>query len=163
MSIGNYDYESLCRAFINQSQPDGKTAGGRMSFEDCNLYSYSSLLAELDPVNNVLLIDANTEYYSQTSIRHTKALKSVLSDTQVYTVNLYDTPEENILLYVDHIQYLIQRYKRARVTKAGYKQKILAAYKEALAYADYAGVDKRTKPYKSLKAIFSQLFELKLL
>ena len=159
MSIGTYDYNGLCKAFINQSQSCGKTAEGRMSFNHLSIYSYSSLLATLDPATRTLLLDKSISTYSNTSHRHTKFLLEAGSHLTVYRIALDKSHEENLAAYLDNILAGIRLYKRARQRKPYYKEAIFDTFKEFQSYLVYAGLDRRTKAYKRISKQSSKIFE----
>ena len=166
MSIGTYDYDGLCEAFINQSQSCGKTAEDRMSFNRLSIYSYNSLLATLDPTNNVLLVYSDTANYSNTSKRHTRFLHEAAKELIIFSIidgEFIDQIQE----YHDSILNNLKFFKRARVKAPYFKTKVLEEFQEVKQYIQYIKLDKRTKEYKYctslIESIFAILLENKLL
>ena len=166
-NIGSYDYHGLCEVFINQSQPTGKTAKGRMSFNHLSIYSYDSLLATLDPTNKVLLIDSHIAKYSNTSQRHASALRECATEFTTYSINLNQEPEDNLIDYFNRVQSSISRFRKARVRMPNHRTITLKHYAEMQSYLLYLNLDHRTKVYKSAKqreqTIFATLIEHKIL
>ena len=167
MSIGQYDYSGLCKVFINQSQPTGKTAEGRMSFNQLSVYSYDSLLATLDPTNKVLLIDNYIAKYSNTSQRHLRVLLECATEFTIYLINIDQGPEDNLIDYFNRVQSSISSFRRARVTMFGHRTLTLKHYAEMQSYLLYLNLDRRTKVYKLAKqreqTIFATLIEHQIL
>lgn len=163
MAIGQYDYEGLCKAYINQTHIKGTTAQNRMSFYVTGLYSYDSLMAELDDVNKVLLINLSIAHYSKTSKRQLQILTNVASNYTIFQIDLDLTPSQNLIKYVERLHILLAQYTRARKFKYIRKLRIIRTYEEAQAYINYIQIDKRTKPYKQFKQFFNTMFEAKIL
>lgn len=167
MPTRTYDYEGLCKAFINQSQSSDKTTQGRMSFNRLSIFSYNSLLATLDPTNKVLLIDSHIAKYSNTSQRHTRMLLECATEFTTYSINLNQEPENNLIEYFNRVQSSINRFRRARVLMSTHRTLILKHYAEMQSYLLYLNLDHRTKVYKLAKqreqTIFATLIEHKIL
>lgn len=166
MSIGQYNYVDLYRTYLNQSQSKGKTAGGRLSFTGTNLYSYNSLLAQLDVKNKVILVDKYIANYSVTSKNHFRQLQAIVKFYKVFTlykVDFYKTPIENLKDFIDLLNTRLLQYKRARQNKPYIKNQLLIEYNHVKSYIDYTNIDKRTKPYKQFKQFFNTMFEAQIL
>ena len=166
MSIGQYDYSGLCEAFVNQSQPSGKTGKGRMSFNRLSIFSYSSLLATLDPANKVLRLYKPIADYSNTSKRHAKILVGAAEGFNIFSV-IDDEVAEQLQEYYNSITTSILFFNRARRHKSFFKDAIIRELNEMQKYLEYSNMDKRTKAYKhvtnQISSIFATLFEHKIL
>ena len=166
MSIGQYDYSGLCEAFINQSQSCGKTAEGRMSFNRLSIYSYSSLLATLDPANKVLRLYKPIAEYSNTSNRHARILVNMAEGFTIFSV-IDDEVTEQLQEYYDTISACILFFHRAHTRKPFYKEVIIREFNQMQQFLEYTKLDKRTKTYKrattQISNIFATLIEHKIL
>jgi len=170
--IRSYDYVGLIKHYFAQSKSSGRTAklAGtkqyRMSFNGTKLYSYESQLAELDVANNVLLVDYRISKCSNTSVKHTRYLKTFCpSNIQVYYIPLSNSPEQNLQLYWERLDTLIGKCIRARTdsSKISYKSQIKQVFNAAMPYAKYAKIDEQSTLYLKYLEYTTKLFELKLL
>lgn len=124
--IGSYDYEGLCKSFLAQDRPSAKTAGDRMSYFGPKLYSYASILARIShKLPSTLYIDKHISTYSNTSRKHTNKLTSETpSYWNVFTIDFDLSMADNLTEYWEEVEYLITRYRRARILKPRIKQQI---------------------------------------
>lgn len=148
--INSYDYEGLISSYLQQDRNEASTAGKRMSYEGKYLYSYQANIAILE--NNILLINDDYWKCSRTTSRHFRILLSK-THLKYFRVSFSASIEKRVELYIEHITEYIKKFTRTRSLsiKASYKTEIKTIYEEALAYADYIKLDKRTKLYKQLK------------
>lgn len=163
MSIGSYDYYGLCNEFITQSRKSGKTAQGRLWFEETRLYSYHSQLATVDAERKVLFLDEHISSYSNTTKRQTRILRTYTNDFTIFLVDLNDSVTDNLANYITRIEEYLAKYKRAYQLKPVWSKQAINTYHEAVAYAEFMHIDKRTTQYRNLRKLFNKFFELKLL
>jgi len=154
MSIGQYDYEGLVISYLIQEYPSAKTARDRMSYNGIKLYSYCSILAEMDAVKKTLYVREETANYSNTSRTHARILYKYASNFTVFTIETYDSvSEENLQNYWNQIEPLVIKYKRARTRKLTYKWEIQRIVQTAKLYAELHGFD-QTVPDNILRMLF---------
>lgn len=151
MSIGRYDYDGLLRAFLYQHELSGSTAEGRMSFSGNTLYSYRSVLARLGTYpksqQTVLFIDNRIANCSVTTAKHTNLMLRINSYPEQFW-HFDESLEQNLMLIMDHINYLLGKHKRARSNKSYIAEDILAKHANLMMLLDEYSIDKRTALYK---------------
>ena len=137
-------------AFLNQETYEGMNYQDSMSFKGVKLYSYNSLLAEIDLPNKVLLIDSDICNYSVTTSKQTGYLSSQARHLTIYSHPLGAKPEIVMSYYWIGVEKQIASYLRARAEhiKELHKQRIQKTLDEARSYAEYVNLDKRTKAWK---------------
>ena len=158
--------DHVISAYLDQSFLSGMNYRDSLSFRGTYLYSYNSHLATLDIPNKVVLIDKYICRYSVTTSKHTTLLfNQVPSDFTMYPINLSAKPEQNLIEYWKDIEERIVKFNRARTvqSKESHKYHVQEFLTEALAYAEYTSIDKRTKAWKYHAQITKQLFQHKLL
>ena len=157
MAIRQYDYSGLCEAFVNQTQSCGKTAEGRMSFNRLSIYSYSSLLATLDPANKVLRLYKPIAEYSNTSNRHARILVNRAEGFTIFSI-IDNEVAEQLQEYYDAITTAILFFNRASKSKSFFKDAIIKEFNEMQQFLEYTKLDKRTKTYKRATTQISNIF-----
>jgi len=167
LSKSSYDYYELCKEWLSQQYDENSTARNKMHYCKTRLYSFQTLLAEIQD-DGVVLIDNYCAKYSSTSKKHTSKLLKALydEDIQFYVVkDIYNitTIEDS----VDIVKEYITKYKRARLDYTRYNWRIQAKGKvEGLKnYIAYLASRKlATKEHtKQVTELFELLFKEKLL
>ena len=125
LTKSSYDYYGLCKEWRSQKYDKGSTASNRMHYEKLKLYSYDTLLAEIQN-DGVVLIDRKCATFSNTSKRHLRELVENLysNNVQFYIVDDIDNIEY-IKNSLNTIKNSIKKYKRARVEHSKYTWKTL--------------------------------------
>ena len=161
--MSNYDYTTLIHDYINQSSTNGSTAQGRMSFRGDTLYSYKSkLFQRIAP--NTYVLDVAISKYSVTTAKHTMhILRAMPSNVVIYRTCIDNDPISNVIDYVSHIKYSINKFTRARSTKPPWQKHIHRTYAELQSYIEFYKLDKRTTAYRQFKQLFVIMFEAKCL
>lgn len=151
-------------AYLDQLILSGMNYHDSLSFRGKYFYSYNSHLATIDVPNKVLLIDKYIRKYSVTTAKQTTLfLRQVPSNFTIYHIDLSASPEQNLLTYWESIEELIGKYNQARLHKLTYEYTIKNKLAEALSYAAYTSIDKRTKAWKYQHNITKQLFKYQIL
>lgn len=166
MAIGRYDYEGLIKTFLNQSEPNGSTAEGRMSFAGNTLKSYRSVLAKLKTypksTQKVLFIDRSIAGYSVTTTKHTNLLLRI-NNYPIQYWRFNNTPEQNVLYIIEYLDKLLIKHKKARSNKSYIANEIIQTYENLSAVIKEYSIDKRTKVYKQFNRYIFILFLNKIL
>lgn len=136
-----------------------------LSFCGTKLYSYSSLLAIIDPTNYILFIDADIRKYSNTTAKqtHTLVSKANRANYTILTLPLETEPNEVLIWYWNLIEGLIYKYIRARKHKDYYKLNIKSILEEVETFVNYSGINRKSKEYKHKDKLFKLMFEHKVL
>jgi len=167
LAKSSYDYYELCKEWLSQQYDENSTAQNRMHYYKTRLYSFQTLLAEIQD-DGVVLIDNYCAKYSNTSKKHTSNLLEALynEDIQFYVVNdIYDIT--NIEDSVDIVKEYITKYKRARLDYTRDNWRIqakgkVAELKDYIAYL--ASRNLATKEHtKQVTELFELLFKEKML
>jgi len=154
MSIGSYNYQGLVISYLNQNHPFASTASKRMSYDHTTLYSYGSVLAEIDTTKKILYVFRYIADYSNTSRKHAKTLYECASDFTIFIIENKNTVSKvNLQDYWNQIEPLVIKYKRARTRKLIYKWEIHRIVRIAKLYAELHGFD-QTMPDNILRMLF---------
>lgn len=163
--IGSYDYQGLIESYLVQDREYAKTAENRMSYSGVYLYSYNSVLAELETKRKIVYIDSDIAHYSNTSIRHANILRTNARNNFIlFEIPVDGKVEDIVTHYTDIISNAITKHTRARAehSKRYWKSQIFNTLDELTLYLNLH-LRGNSKYRKILQSIFQQLFELKLL
>ena len=154
----------ILSAFIDQNLSEASNPKETLWFKGTKLYSYESLLAIIDPANNVLLIDKDIRNYSNTTQKQTLLLNKLLPNNYtILSIPLKASPEEILMYYWNLVEGLIVKYNRATKHKTYYKTGIHRILQEAEQFVNYTSISRKSKEYKYRTKLVKLLFEHKLL
>lgn len=155
----------VIQLYIDQAFPEATNRQQSLWFKGTKLYSYNSLLAIIDPANNIVCIDSDIRNYSNTTAKQTALLcsRATRSNYIILSLPLETLPEQVIMYYWNKVEYYMAKYLKARVNQSIYKERIHIYLNEAEVYANYTQINKKSKEYKYKTKLVKQLFEYKLL
>ena len=155
----------VIQLYIDQAFPEATNRQKSLWFKGTKLYSYDSLLAIIDPANNIICIDSDIRHYSNTTSKQTALLcsRATRSNYIILSLPLETLPEQVIMYYWNKVEYYIAKYLKARVNQSIYKERIHIYLNQAEVYANYTQLNKKSKEYKYKTKLVKQLFEYKLL
>lgn len=123
-----------------------------MSFYDTKLYSYNSVLARMDRINDVICIDLSIANYSHTSGRHHRYLLGAIPRHR-FTVFTFPFHESDVpAWYLGQCMDLLDKQSRAR--KRDYTSEVVSYLNEVWKYMSIYGIDKRTAVYHNLSRLY---------
>ena len=109
--IGQYDYEGLIQSYLAQDRHSASTARDRMSYKGINLYSYSSILAQIsETVPKTLYTNKSLFKCSITTTKQFYRLQKIASHNwSIFIINLETTSADNLRIYWTDIERQIGR------------------------------------------------------
>lgn len=155
----------VIQLYIDQAFPEATNRQKSLWFKGTKLYSYDSLLAIIDPANNIVCIDSDIRHYSNTTSKQTALLcsRATRSNYIILSLPLETLPEQVIMYYWNKVEYYIAKYLKARVNQSIYKERIHIYLNQAELYANYTQINKKSKEYKYRTKLIKQLFEYQIL
>ncbi len=147
--------------YLEQRIPHCSNRQETFSYEDKNIYSYSSLLGTIDDKAKVLFIDIDIKSYSNTTAKQTSKLvsRALINGYKVLYFPLQLSPKKVIMFYWGEVEKYIAKYVRAYKAKEHYKLLINRTMEEAEYYADYIKLDKNSEEYKYKTKLTEELFK----
>lgn len=119
-----------------------------MRYSDGKLYSYSSVLAK--HVGSAIHIDTRIAHYSISSQKQAGHLRRAISP-HIHTFE-YDFSKDPLDWYLEQVMELLGKQSRAR--KVDYTSQAVHYIKQALAYVNVCGYDKRKSNYRQLRKLY---------
>lgn len=114
-----FNRSTVAHYWANQVQDSAKDSGNRMSFNGYKMYSYSTIVAYIHELHNLVLVTSNT--YSNTTTKHMGYIDSSISHYKKiirvpYIFGAKDLPEheKNIQYFIDNIEFNIEKQKKAK-------------------------------------------------
>ena len=155
----------VIQLYIDQAFPEATNRQQSLWFRGTKLYSYDSLLAIIDPANNIVCIDSDIRCYSNTTAKQTHILVSRANraNFSIFSIPLETPPEKILMYYWNLVEGYIAKYNRAIKHKEYYNSLIKDILNEAELYTNYTQINKKSKEYKYKTKLVKQLFEYKLL
>lgn len=153
--IGQYDYEGLIQSYLAQDRPSASTANDRMSYKGINLYSYSSILAQMsETLPNTLYANKYLFKYSITTTKQFYKLQKIASHGwSIFVIDLDITFADNLQLYWAETELFIKQHKRARTRKPIIEKELHKLIRTTQHFAELHELDSTIPDY-----IMRQLF-----
>lgn len=141
--IGQYDYKGLIESYLAQDRPSASTASDRMSYKGINLYSYSSILAQIsETLPNTLYANKYLFKYSITTTKQFYKLQKIASHNwNIFVIDLDITFADNLQIYWTEVEDVIKQHKRARTRKPQIKQDLHKLIRTAQHFAEWHELD----------------------
>ena len=154
IKIGQYDYPNLINSFLIQDRTSASTAQDRMSYNGTKLFSYNSLLANIDMNSSILYINKTISNYSLTSARQTKILiEKARPKWIIFSVHPDMKTEQNLVEYWKEVETLIKKHNRSRINKSYVKAELHKLIKTTQHFAEIHNLDS-TIPDHIMRQLF---------
>ena len=137
--------ESVAHKWVYNDGRNGEAEGSNFSYRYDKLYSFYSVLAIINRVEKIVLVDENIAGYSNTSRKHANHMRRAIPS--YYKIIEYPFNMEPFEYYYNQIIQCIRLQKRARVTD--YSHQIKKYISQANILAEY----KKLKSNKFLKIV----------